>query len=291
MKKRPLPGKQTWLPTKPTPKEDKTKNNMSKGKEPIFIKSEDPHAILGPEKRKNERETVEEKEETVSSQPCKRKRLTEVLKAHKPSPAKTDSCNPFHNRTQDRTKERENWTVLDLGGLVHLEMNSDPQYIGALNVPMRLPKLPSHNNNRAEKSFQAFKLSDNKPRMGRRHRAPWSASKKSFWVFLTLRQWSPQVKAATKCYNRAEKSFQAFKLSDNKPRMGRRHRAPWSAAKKSFWVFITLRQWSPQVKAATKCYNRAEKSFQAFKLSDNKPRMGRRHRAPWSAAKSHFECL
>ena len=55
---------------------------------------------------------------------------------------------------------------------MHLEVNSDPQYIGALNVPMRLPKLPSHNNNRAEKSFQAFKLSDNKPTMGRRHRAP-----------------------------------------------------------------------------------------------------------------------
>ena len=48
---------------------------------------------------------------------------------------------------------------------MHLEVNSDPQYIGALSVSMRLPKLPSHNNNRAEKSFQAFKLSDNKPRM------------------------------------------------------------------------------------------------------------------------------
>ena len=99
-------SKQTRLPTKPPPKEDKTKNNMSKGKEPISPKT--PHAILGPEKRKNERETVEEKEETVGSQPCKRKRLTEVLKTPKPSPAKTDSCNPFHNRTQDRTKEREN---------------------------------------------------------------------------------------------------------------------------------------------------------------------------------------
>ena len=65
---------------------------------------------------------------------------------------------------------------------------------------MRLPKLPSHNNNRAEKSFQAFKLSDNMPRMGRRHRAPGSPAKKSFWVFITLRQWSPQVKTATKCY-------------------------------------------------------------------------------------------
>ena len=85
-------------------------------------------------------------------------------------------------------------------GLVHFEVNSDHQYNGSLSVPMRLPKLPSHNNNRAEKSFQAFKLSDNKPRMGRRHRAPGSAAKKSFWVFITLRQWSPQVKAATKCY-------------------------------------------------------------------------------------------
>ena len=78
-------------------------------------KSKDPHVILGSEKRKNEREIVEEKEETAGSQPCKRKLLTEVLKAPKPSPAKTDSCNPFHNRTQDRTKERENCTVLDLG--------------------------------------------------------------------------------------------------------------------------------------------------------------------------------
>ena len=100
-------SKQTLLPTKPPPKEDKTKNNTSKGKEPISPKT--------PEKRKNERETVKEKEEAAGSQPCKRKRLTEVLKAPKPSPAKTDSCNPFHNRTQDRTKERENCTVLNLG--------------------------------------------------------------------------------------------------------------------------------------------------------------------------------
>ena len=63
---------------------------------------------------------------------------------------------------------------------MHLEVNSDPQYNGALSVPMRLPRLPSHNNSRAEKSFQAFKLSDNKPRMGRRHKAPGSAAKKYF---------------------------------------------------------------------------------------------------------------
>ena len=64
-------SKQTRLPTKPPPKEDKTKNNTSKGKDRAF-KSEDPHAILCPEKRKNERETVEEKEETAGNQPYKR---------------------------------------------------------------------------------------------------------------------------------------------------------------------------------------------------------------------------
>ena len=43
--------------------------------------SENPHDILGPGKMKNEREIVEGKEETAGSQPCKRKRLTEVFKA------------------------------------------------------------------------------------------------------------------------------------------------------------------------------------------------------------------
>ena len=55
-------------------------------------------------------------------------------------------------------------------GLVHLEVNSDPQHTGALSVPMRLPRLPSHNNSWVEKSFQAFKFSDNKPIRGRRHK-------------------------------------------------------------------------------------------------------------------------
>ena len=79
---------------------------MSEGIEPISPK--DPHAILGPRKRKDEREIVEEQEETAGSQSCKRKPLTEVLKAPKPSSAKTDSCNLFHNRTQDGTNERKN---------------------------------------------------------------------------------------------------------------------------------------------------------------------------------------
>ena len=79
---------------------------MSKGIEPISAKY--PYAILGPRKRKYEREKVEEKEEKAGSQSCKIKRLSEVLKTPKPLSAKTDSCNPFHYRTQDRTKESEN---------------------------------------------------------------------------------------------------------------------------------------------------------------------------------------
>ena len=51
---------------------------MSKGIEPI--RSKDPQAILGPGKRKYEREIVEDQEETAGTQSCKRKRLIEVLK-------------------------------------------------------------------------------------------------------------------------------------------------------------------------------------------------------------------
>ena len=77
---------------------------MNKGIEPINPKH--PHAILGHGNKKDEREIVKEQDKTAGSQSCK---------ALKPSPAKTNSCNPFHNRTQDRTKERENWLVLNLG--------------------------------------------------------------------------------------------------------------------------------------------------------------------------------
>ena len=89
---------------------------MSKGKERISPKTP-MLSYIDPGKRKSERKIFEDKEETASSQPCKRKRLTEVLKAPIPSPPKTDSCNSFHNRTHDRTKERENCTVQDLGNL------------------------------------------------------------------------------------------------------------------------------------------------------------------------------
>ena len=54
----------------------KPKTTRVKGIEPISPK--DPHVILGPAKRKDEREIVEEQEETAGSQSSKRKRLTEV---------------------------------------------------------------------------------------------------------------------------------------------------------------------------------------------------------------------
>ena len=92
---------------------------MSKGKEPI--------SFPGKGKRK-------EKEETAGNQSCKRKRLTEVLKAPKPSPVKADSCNPFHNRTQDRTIERENCTVLHLGNSKDREWGAKATQVGHLNT-------------------------------------------------------------------------------------------------------------------------------------------------------------
>ena len=60
--------------------------------------------------------------------------MTEVLKAPKPSPAKTDSCNPFHNRTQDRTKECENCTVLDLGISKDREWVAKAKWVGLLKT-------------------------------------------------------------------------------------------------------------------------------------------------------------
>ena len=83
---------------------------------------------------KNEREIVEGKEETAGSQPFKWKRLTEVLKAPTPSPAKTDSSNPFHNRTQDRTKDLENCTVLDPGISKDREWAAKAPRVGLLNT-------------------------------------------------------------------------------------------------------------------------------------------------------------
>ena len=73
-------------------------------------------------------------EGTAGSQPCKWKRLTEVLKPPTPSPAKTDSCNLFHNRTQDRTNERENYTVLDLGISKDREWAAKAPRVGLLNT-------------------------------------------------------------------------------------------------------------------------------------------------------------
>ena len=49
----------------------------------------------------------------MGSQPCLRKRLTEVLKAPKPSPAKTDSSNPIpqsNTRQNKRARKLQNKT-------------------------------------------------------------------------------------------------------------------------------------------------------------------------------------
>ena len=110
---------------------------MSKGKDTISPK----RPILGHGKRKKEREIVEEKEETVSSQPCKRKRLTEVLQAPTPSPAKIDLCNPFHNRTQDRTKDRKNKKL----------RCSRPRHLERLRVSSKLHRLVSSTHTALEK--------------------------------------------------------------------------------------------------------------------------------------------
>ena len=60
--------------------------------------------------------------------------MTEALKAPIPSPAKTDSRNLFHNRTQDRTKECENCTVLDLGISKDWESAAKDSRVGLLNT-------------------------------------------------------------------------------------------------------------------------------------------------------------
>ena len=60
--------------------------------------------------------------------------MTEFLKTPTPSPAKTDSCNPFHNRTQGRTKERENYTVQDLGISKDREWAAKDPRVGLLNT-------------------------------------------------------------------------------------------------------------------------------------------------------------
>ena len=60
--------------------------------------------------------------------------MTEVLKAPKPSPVKTDSCNPFHNRTQDGIKKHENWPVLNLSISKDREWVVKAPRVGLLNT-------------------------------------------------------------------------------------------------------------------------------------------------------------
>ena len=54
---------------------------------------------------KNERETVEEKEETVGSQYCKRKRLTEVIKA--PNLHQQRQIHATHSTIEHKTEQKK----------------------------------------------------------------------------------------------------------------------------------------------------------------------------------------
>ena len=65
--------------------------------------------------------------------------MTEVLKAPTLSPAKTDSCNPFHNRTQDRTKERKELR------------SSRPRHLKRSRVSRQISAVWSHQHNCAGK--------------------------------------------------------------------------------------------------------------------------------------------
>ena len=96
-----------------TTKEDKPKKNkVSKGIEPISLK--DPHAIKGPGKRKDEREIVEEHKETVGSQSCKRKLLTELKKIY----TFTRKIHATHSTIEHKTNdESENCRVLHMQDL------------------------------------------------------------------------------------------------------------------------------------------------------------------------------
>ena len=76
---------------------------MSKGKKPISPRT--LHAILGSGKMKNEREIVEEKEETEGSQPCKRKWLTEVLKKH-PHLHQQRQIHATHSTIEHKTEQK-----------------------------------------------------------------------------------------------------------------------------------------------------------------------------------------
>ena len=85
-------------------------------------------------------------------------------------------------------------------GIVHLEVNSDPQYNGALSVPMRLPRLPVTTIAELKSHFKHLSSQTISLGWGDAIRHQEVRRRKSFWVSITLRQWSPQVKAATTCY-------------------------------------------------------------------------------------------
>ena len=79
--------------------------------EPIGKKG--PHDILGPGKRKDEREIVEEQEETAGSQSWKKKEIDWSFKSTQTFTSKDRLMQPIP-QSKDRTKERENCTILYL---------------------------------------------------------------------------------------------------------------------------------------------------------------------------------
>ena len=64
---------------------------------------------------KYEKEAVEEQKKAAGSKSCKKNDQFNFLKAPTPSPAKIDSCNPFHNRAQDRTNNCKNCPIIKIG--------------------------------------------------------------------------------------------------------------------------------------------------------------------------------
>ena len=104
---------------------------MSKGIEPISPK--DLHATLGPGKGKIEEKYSKNRKKQRAVNLVKESDW-QVFKPPKPSQAKTDSCNPFHNRTQNRTKEREYWSVINLDISKDREWVANAPRVGLLNT-------------------------------------------------------------------------------------------------------------------------------------------------------------
>ena len=79
-----------------------------------YYKFKDPHAFLGAGKRKNEKKIVEEKDETAGRQSYK-KTIDWSFKSTQTFTSKNRSMQPIPQSNIDRTKVRENCTVLHIG--------------------------------------------------------------------------------------------------------------------------------------------------------------------------------